>query len=383
MPRPTIAFYISGHGFGHASRDIEVVNALRARLPGIAVIVRTAAPRWLFDVTLRDPVDFVPIACDTGVRQTDSLHLDAALTIRDAARFQAGLDHLARDEAAFLRARGATLVVGDVPPLAFLAADLAGLPSIGLANFTWDWIYEAYPEAAGAPALGPGIRDAYARAALGLRLPMAGGFSGWRCPVVDLPFVARRSHRSPADVRDRLGVPADRRLVLASFGGLGIAGLDPGPLGRLDGYHVVTTGHALGLDGRVPPGITLLQDRDVYASGLRYEDLVRAADVVVTKPGYGIIAECLANDTALVYTSRGHFIEYDVLVAAMPRFLRCGYLAQDDLYAGRWAARLDEVLAQPPPPEQPATNGADVAAAAILAMAAGDGPPLALPGPIR
>ena len=49
---------------------------------------------------------------------------------------------------------------------------------------------------------------------------------------------------------------------------------------------------------------------------------MRAADVVVTKPGYGIIAECLANDTALLYTVRGHFIEYDVLVAAMPRFLR-------------------------------------------------------------
>ena len=39
------------------------------------------------------------------------------------------------------------------------------------------------------------------------------------------------------------------------------------------------------------------------------------SDVVVTKPGYGIISECLANDTALLYTDRGHFIEYDVLVA--------------------------------------------------------------------
>ena len=58
------------------------------------------------------------------------------------------------------------------------------------------------------------------------------------------------------------------------------------------------------------------------ASGYRYEDLVRAADVVVTKPGYGIIAECLANDTALLYTDRGRFIEYDVLVAAMRRSRR-------------------------------------------------------------
>ena len=52
----------------------------------------------------------------------------------------------------------------------------------------------------------------------------------------------------------------------------------------------------------------------LYAHGLRYEDVVGAVDVVITKPGYGIISECVANDTALLYTSRGHFVEYDVLV---------------------------------------------------------------------
>ena len=76
----------------------------------------------------------------------------------------------------------------------------------------------------------------------------------------------------------------------------------------------------------------------MYAAGCRYEDLVRAVDVVVTKPGYGIIAECLANDTALLYTSRGHFIEYDVLVAAMPHFLRARYIGHADLFAGDLAA---------------------------------------------
>ena len=60
----------------------------------------------------------------------------------------------------------------------------------------------------------------------------------------------------------------------------------------------------------------------MYAAGVRYEDLVRAVDVVISKPGYGIISECVANDTALLYTSRGDFIEYDVFVAEMPRVLQ-------------------------------------------------------------
>jgi hypothetical protein len=129
----------------------------------------------------------------------------------------------------------------------------------------------------------------------------------------------------------------------------------------------------------------LLGDREVYALGLRYEDLVRAADAVVTKPGYGIIAECAANDTALLYTSRGQFAEYDVLVSAMPRFLRCRFMGHDDLYAGRWLTHLEALRGQPAPPERPRTDGAGVAAAAILAMAAGRPPETALAagGPIR
>ena len=76
----------------------------------------------------------------------------------------------------------------------------------------------------------------------------------------------------------------------------------------------------------------------MYASGVCYEDLVASVDVVVTKPGFGIVTECLANDTAMLYTSRGRFVEYDVMVAEMPRFLRCA-LHRAGVVAGRPLAR--------------------------------------------
>ncbi len=105
-----------------------------------------------------------------------------------------------------------------------------------------------------------------------------------------------------------------------------------------------------------------------YDGGYRYEDLVRAADVVVTKPGYGIISECVANDTALLYTSRGDFREYTVLVEAMPSYLRCAYIEQDELRSGNWQSHLDRLLAQPSPAQTPATNGAGVGAKMILSV---------------
>jgi L-arabinokinase len=111
--------------------------------------------------------------------------------------------------------------------------------------------------------------------------------------------------------------------------------------------------------------VHLVDERVVYDAGLRYEDLVGAVDVVVTKPGFGIITECIANDTAMLYTSRGQFREYDIMVAELPRLLRCGFISQDDLFGGRWRESLDRVLQLPAPPERPATNGAEIAAQMI------------------
>lgn len=346
----TVAFYISGHGFGHASRSIEVINALVDQRPGTRVIIRSEVAPWLVTRTVRAGVTLEPAPCDTGVVQIDSLNLDAAATVSRARAFMSTLHARVAAEAAWLTQVGASLVVADLPPLGIAAARAAGLPAVALGNFTWDWIYSGYD---GSADLVEQMGDIYRHTTVALRLPMWGGFATMP-KVIDLPFVARRSTRDPRDVRDALHLPRHQKLVLVSFGGYGLDGLDVAALRQIDDYRILLPGD--------------LDEAAMYAGGLRYEDLVRAVDAVVTKPGYGIISECLANHTALLYTSRGHFLEYDVLVAAMPRFLRAAFIDHADLFAGRWRAHLDALLAQPAPPETPATNGADVAAELITGI---------------
>jgi L-arabinokinase len=111
-----------------------------------------------------------------------------------------------------------------------------------------------------------------------------------------------------------------------------------------------------------------LDEPAMYARGYRYEDVVRAVEVVVTKPGYGIISECAANDTAMLYTSRGRFVEYDVLVAGMGRYVRAAFIDHADLFTGRWRPHLDRLLAQPVPPERARVDGAEVAADLLLTI---------------
>lgn len=367
----TIVVYTSGHGFGHASRDIEVLDTIARRRPGARIVVRTSVPRWFFDISVRAPIDLQPARVDSGVVQIDSLHLDEDDTAREAARFYADFDRRVADEADLLSRIGASAVVGDVPPLAFAAARRAKVPSIALSNFTWDWIYGAYPQferlAPGVLAL---IRDAYACATRALRLPLSGGFEPMAAVTRAVPLVARRSRRGRGQTRRALALEDQGPVVLASFGAYG-AKLPYEDIARDAPFTLVVTDHEMG-DGSAAAGrLRRYTSETLAALGIRYEDLVAAADVVVTKPGYGIVSECVANGAALLYTSRGRFAEYDMLVAEMPRVLRCRYLPQEDLRAGRWADAVTAVLGQPPPPVTLDTNGAEVVADQILEIADG------------
>jgi L-arabinokinase len=370
MRIPPIAWYITGHGFGHASRQIEIINRLRERLPAQSIRLRTAAKRWIFDLTLESAVEVEAAETDTGIAQIDSLRLDEAETLRRAAAFYATFDERVAKEAEYLRSIGAGLVVGDIPPLAFAAAHEARIPSIAIGNFTWDWIYEGYdPDEKGMPELVPLVREATAKASEFIRLPMWGGFE--MAPpdrTHDIPLVARRSSRSPEETRRALGLPTDRTLVLLSFGGHGLSGLTPEAFkGFGDRYVAVLTGH-LEMSNLRGGGLPVVEfdEQALYDAGWRYEDLVAAVDVVATKPGYGIIAECAANDTALLYTSRGHFVEYEVLVQEMPEFVRSQYIPKEALFAGEWVPYLEELLSQDRPMPADVT-GAEQAAAHILA----------------
>ncbi len=347
-----VAFYISGHGLGHATRDIETLHALLARAPDARIVVRTSAPAWIFDRTAPPGIDLQPAVVDAGVVELDDVTVDEAATVREAQRFYATFERRVDDEARVLTALRPDVVVGDIPPLAFAAAARAGVRSLALGNFTWDWIYAGYDAMhRDAPDVLPAIRGAYGMATRALRLPFHGGFDAMRSVTVDVPLIARTSTADRADTRRRLGIPDDRPAIVASFDRFGLD-LPRDALARADRFTLVDSSFAA-LD----------------AHRLQYKDLIAAADIVVSKPGYGIASECASNGTALLYTLRTGFREYGLLVDEMPRVLRCRFLPPDDLAAGRWQPAIDALLRQPPPAARPRADGAAVVAQEIVSFA--------------
>ena len=182
-----------------------------------------------------------------------------------------------------------------------------------------------------------------------------------------MPLVARRPTQGRAITRRHFGLPETGRIALLSFGGYGLPELDLAAIDCRDHWTIATTDQT-SPGATAMPHVRFISSATLAPGMVRYEDLVAAVDVVITKPGYGIISECVAAGTPMVYTSRGHFREYDLLVDAMPAVLRCQYIDRGDLFAGRWRAAIDGVLTQPEPRDAMATNGADVAAEILASV---------------
>jgi L-arabinokinase len=369
IPRMVIVWYISGHGFGHASRDVEIINAIRRRDADCRIVLRTEVAPWLLHGSAESPIDVQRAEVDTGMAQVDSLTIDHERTATRAAAFYATFEARVDADARVLTELSATLVVGDIPPLACAAAARAGVASIAIGNFTWDWIYEGAP---GFDALAPDvlrrIRHAYAAATLALRLPFHGGFEPMLDVTRDIPLVARASARGRDEARRVLGLSPDATVVLPSFGGAGLW-LPYEAIADGCGCTLLVTDPGA---GRIPAEharLRVVGEQERTALGLRYEDLVAAADIVVSKPGYGIVSECVANATALLFSSRAQFAEEVVFRREMPRVLRCEYIEPERLRTGDWQQAIRALLDRPAPAETMRADGAPAAADAILAAA--------------
>lgn len=358
-----LVFYISGHGFGHAARDIEIINALALRA-AVEIVVRTDVPDWFLRESLHLPVTRVPGAVDTGMVQPDGISLDEDASARSAAAFYADFSAHVSREAEFIRRTGAQLVVGDIPPLASAAAHLVGVPSIAIGNFTWDWIYAGYPQF---ETLAPGVLDCiaegYRLTTLALRLPFCGGFAAMP-QIEDAPLIARVARLTRAETRQRLGLDATRTIVLASFGGhRGQVMLGE----TADTAMVVVVGDEPPADAAAS-NLRVLSGSRLAGAGVSYTDLLAASDVVLSKVGYGIVADCIANQIPLLYTHRGRFVEQDLFDRDLPSVLKCRYVDASAIREGTWKTELSALLTQPSPHQMIAVDGAAVVAQRILGM---------------
>lgn len=356
---PLIWAAITAHGYGHAAQVVPVLNALGRKIPGLRTILRTTVPASFFQDRLAIPWELSPVQQDIGCIQQGPLTIDVDATWRDYVRFHATWDDRIQAEVEAMQQARPNLVLADTPYLAIAAGSEAGLPTVGLANFTWDLVlsgFSAPSDIDGQPLI-RAIRQAYARADLALRITPSAHIDTFDRHV-DIGPISEPAHSAREGLSARLRLSPGERTVLIGFGGIPLPSLPMANLESVNGYRFL-------FDGPVPPNSTRLVS--THSLPFSFKTLLASVDIIMSKPGYGTLVEAVTLRTPFVYVRRYNFADEQPLVDYLHRYGRGVELAGTDFTAGLWEPALRAVNGLhtpsiPPPSASGAEDAADVLA---------------------
>ena len=361
-----IVFYVSGHGYGHARRSAATIAALVERCADVAVTVRTSAPARIFAGMDRVNVEPPEMPLDFGAAEVDATTIDVPGTLAGAKALLERQKEIVAHEVRYLRQRDVRMVLADIPFLvgevvrAYRADARWQVPAIAIGNFTWDWIYEPYfagdPQFASA---GETMRAAYRQFDLCLRLPFAHAMPFFP-QVQDVPLVARPPQLSVDQVLPRLGLAGHDsrpRVLLAMRGGMSQEMVSAAARGAPDFLFLSLQNVPAGAPANLRP-IAIPAEID-------FTDVLRACAVTVSKLGYGLVADAIICQTALLWPPRTNFREDELFRPTLGHYTRAYEIPLADFRAGRWAPHLAALMALPAAAKVMRTDGAAVCAEAI------------------
>jgi UDP:flavonoid glycosyltransferase YjiC (YdhE family) len=353
-----LAVFISSHGFGHAARAAAVISALAEKHHAIHFNIYTKVPQWFFAESLQASYTYHPLLTDIGVVQETPMQEDLPATVGALDSFLPFNEAFVRTKAEELAALGSQMVLCDIAPLGIAIAHAAGLTSVLVENFTWDWIYDGYTQKE--PGFNrhiPYLQAAFTSADYHIQA------SPVCAPTADADLttapIGRKPLTSPEEMRARLGVPHGARLVLVTMGGIPerFQNLD-----RVSGSEDIFL--------VIPGGSETIAVRDhlvllPHHSNFYHPDLIHASDAVVGKAGYSTLSEAYHAAVPFAYVARPSFRESGPLTAFIDREMNGFEIPLAEYHSGQWVERLPALL-ELPRPARNGINGADQAAAFIM-----------------
>ncbi|KAK6349382.1 hypothetical protein TWF696_005670 [Orbilia brochopaga] len=337
-----IAYYISSHGYGHATRAIQLCHAFLQAHDALRITVVSQASSHIFLPLLNSStrVSLRPVHVDSAVVQPTPYRVDVDATVDNLLRLHAEQDDIAARESDWLQTHRVDLVLSDAPYIASIAASKARCMNILITNFSFAEVFSYFHDMV-EPPIQSGLKEAvdavvggYSLADVWLRLPGSlpnPGFLSIELPssnwianeelrvkvgdkpepersttnprfvrrIIDTPLITRPSTTlSRVEVIKSLGIPtqlSNHRILL-----LLLPPPSPPPQIPSDWICLVA--------GSTPTD--LLPDRYFVApSDAHIPDVMKIASCVMAKLGYGTVSEVLAADVPIVYIPRRQFIE--------------------------------------------------------------------------
>lgn len=336
---PSIAYFISPHGYGHAARACAVMAAMHELNPSIRFEIFTTIPEWFFEQSIFGAFAYHRLLTDIGIVQETPLREDLPETFRRLDNFLP-YDHshvmsLSKE----INKLKCCLIICDISPMGITVAQKAGIPSVLVENFTWDWVYGNYvstdfPAGKFVDYLG----EIYSYVDYHIQTEPVCCYQN-----VDLSTVpiSRKVRATSWQIRQKLDIPDGVKVVLITMGGIPE---------RYTFLKRLT--HQSDIYFIIPGGSQTMQPVDNLVllprhSDFFHPDLINACDAVVGKLGYSTLAEIYHAGVPYGYIPRSTFRESEVLEAFVINQMRGCAISESQFQEGSWVSFLPEILALP------------------------------------
>jgi uncharacterized protein (TIGR00661 family) len=291
----TIAYYISEYGYGHATRSIAIIRKILTRDSSVKIIIcHSFAMDFIKRSLNSDRVQFRDIKTDIGYfLKNNSIEPDAKRMTSEYKHFIREMDKMIEQEEKFLLSHQIDLVISDISPLPFGAANHLQIPSIGISNFTW---YTAYQGIIDEELLGV-FRDSYQKMNYFFALAGSNEMVSEKTKVFHYGFFSREIE--PAEVRritKEINPDQNKKVVFVGLGmKIGDLKLEDLPLWDSDNtVFIVSSNVQINRENvfKIP---------EEYTESQNY---VAASNLIISKAGWGIIGEAIVNHVPFLIIER-------------------------------------------------------------------------------
>jgi len=352
-----ICWFISAHGFGHAARSTAIMEALYSKRKDIEFLVVSEIQPWFFEQNDL-PITFFSTKTDVGLIQKDAFYEDIPKTLEHLNAFYFNLNSRFRAWDEFIKPFNPDLIVADICPAALDYAESRAIPSVVTENFTWNWLYEFYPEYQSdfSPILSY-MESAWEKANLHIQMKP---FCGDVLPHAKISEPVSRKVKD-FQVVGKLNLDSAKKTVLMTMGGVPMEFDFYDRLKAMKHVQFVIPGAHKEI--KFEDNLRIL----THHSTFYHPDLVHASDAVIAKVGYSTLAEVHNAGKRLAYVPRYHFRETEPLVQFIKEEMSGLEIHVDELNSGNWISRIEELLdLKTDGPKE--INGADFIADEIIQL---------------